>query len=205
MSVYGSDQSDKLYPPLTPSAPEDESQTYRLKKIDEIEKFLREEINYRGKLVKRCKRRAAAMSIATAVLGISSVVTVITGVGTAVTIPLGVSTVVLGLSHKLFDSKVKKHDKIKTLAKSKLNSISSLVSKAIKDTHISHDEYHFILKEIEHYREMKEQIQAKSKKEVDKITNEQREAILAKGREEGKQDFLRKLAATSGIQTVNAM
>ena len=52
---------------------------------------------------------------------------------------------------------------------------------------------------------MKEQIRTKSKKATDKITNEQRETILGQGREEGKQDFLRKLAATSDIQPVNAI
>ena len=215
MSVY---DKETIYP-ILPTAPKDESQTYRLNKIDEIEKFLREEINYRDKLVKRCKRRASAMTIsdtsmitAITALEVGSIVTLSTGVGIPVSIALASAGLILGLSsaiahksQKLFDSKAKKHDKIKTLAESKLDSISSLVSKAIEDSHISHDEYHFILKEIEHYRDMKEQIRAKSKKATERITNEQREAILAQGREEGKQDFLRKLAATSDIQPVNAI
>jgi len=40
---------------------------------------------------------------------------------------------------------------------------------------------------------------------IDALTSEQREAILAQGREQGKQDFLRKIAATSDTQTVNVM
>ena len=51
---------------------------------------------------------------------------------------------------------------------------------------------------------MKEQIRTKSKKVVDTITTEQREAILAQGRKEGEQAFLTKIGASSAIQTVNA-
>ena len=146
-----------------------------------------------------------------AALEIVSIVTITTGVGIPVGIALASTGLILGLgsavihkTQKIFESKAKKHDKIKTLAESKLDSISNLVSKAIEDTHISHEEYQFILKEIEHYRVIKEQIRTKSKKVVDTITAEQREAILAQGRKEGEQAFLTKIGASSAIQTVNA-
>jgi len=103
-------------------------------------------------------------------------------------------------TQKVFDSKAKKHDKIKVLAQAKLDSISNLVSKAIEDEKISHEEYQFILKEIENYRKMKEDIRTKYKKGQDAITTEQREAILALGREEGKQAFLEQIARTSATQ-----
>ena len=74
-----------------------------------------------------------------------------------------------------------KNEKIKTQAESNLDSISDLVSKAIEDANVSHEEYQFILKEKEHYRKMKEEICAKSKKAADKITAEQREEILKQG------------------------
>ena len=74
--------------------------------------------------------------------------------------------------------KTAKNEKIKTLAESKLDSISDLVSKAVEDANVSHEEYQFILKEKEYYRKMKEEICAKSKKAADKITAEQREEIL---------------------------
>ena len=152
-------------------------------------------------------------SIRTAILTLeaASLAALTTGVGIPISIALASTGIFLGLgsaiihkTHKIFESKVKKHDKIKTLAESKLDSISELVSKAVKDAHISHQEYHFILKEIEHYRIIKEQIRAKSKKTVDAITAEQRELILAQGRKEGKQAFLEQIAASSGIQTANA-
>ena len=217
-SVY----TEKIYPDIASAPTEDEpqqSQNYRLKKIEEAETFLRREIELRDKLAKKFKRKATATmisdtSVITAItaLEISSIATLTTGVGLPISIALastgllsGIGSAIVHKTQKIFESKAKKHDKIKTLAESKLDSISNLVSKAIEDTHISHEEYQFILKEVEHYRVMKEQIRTKSKKVADAITAEQREAILAQGREEGKQGFLRKIAASSDTPTVNAM
>ena len=218
MSVY----TEKIYPDIASAPDEDgpqQSQIYRLKKIEEAEKFLRDEAEKRGKLAKQFKRRVIASTIsdtslitAITILEVASVATLSTGVGAPISIVLASAGLLLGLgsgvihkTQKVFESKNKKHDKIKTLAESKLDSISNLVSKAIENAHISHEEYQFILKEVEHYRVMKEQIRTKSKKVADAITAEQREAILAQGREEGKQDFLRKIAATSDTPTANAM
>ena len=209
---------EKIYPEV-PSAPPDESQTYRLEKINEAEKFLQSEIQNREKLTKRFKRRASALTISDTsvitvitVLEAASIATLTTGVGVPISIVLASTGLLLSLgsaaihkSQKIFDSKAKKHDKIKTLAESKLDSISGIVSKAIENAHISNQEYHLILEEIKHYRTMKEEIRSKSKRVVEDITEEQREAILAQGREEGKQAFLAKIAANSGIQPANAI
>ena len=77
---------------------------------------------------------------------------------------LVLGSAVIHKTQKIFDSKAKKHDKIKTLTESKLDTISDIVSKAVEDLHISHKEYQLILKEIEHYRKMKEEIRIKSKR-----------------------------------------
>ena len=45
-------------------------------------------------------------------------------------------------------NKKKKHNKILMLARSKLNSIESLISEALIDLQISHEEYMVIFKEI---------------------------------------------------------
>ena len=50
------------------------------------------------------------------------------------------------------------------LAKSKLNSIESLVSKALIDMEISHEEYIRILKEKNKYEKMKENVRNISEK-----------------------------------------
>ena len=213
-SVY---ETEKLYPQIPASAPPDD-ESYRLKKIDELEKFLRSEVESRDKLTKRFKRRATAATFsdgsviaAITALEIASIVTLTTGVGMPLSVVLASTGLFLGLgsaaihkTQKIFDSKAKKHDKIKTLAESKLDTISGIVSKAVEDSHISHQEYQLILKEVEHYRKMKEEIRTKSKKTTDAITTEQREAILAQGREEGQKAFLAKIAATSATPPVNA-
>ena len=213
-SVY---ETEKLYPQIPATAPPDD-ESYRLKKIDELEKFLRSEVESRDKLTKRFKRRATATTFsdgsviaAITALEIASIVTLTTGVGMPLSVVLASTGLFLGLgsgiihkTQKIFDSKAKKHDKIKTLAESKLDTISGIVSKAVEDSHISHQEYQLILKEVEHYRTMKEEIRTKSKKTTDAITAKQREEILKQGREEGQQAFLAKIAATSATPTANA-
>ena len=52
-------------------------------------------------------------------------------------------------------NKKKKHDKIFILPKSKLNSIERLLSKALVDMEISHEEIDMILKEKNRYEKMK--------------------------------------------------
>ena len=54
--------------------------------------------------------------------------------------------------------KKKKHEKILMLAKSKLNSIETLVSQALIDMEISHAELITILKEKDKYEKMKENV-----------------------------------------------
>ena len=215
-SVY---ETEKLYPEIPASAPpDDDNQAYLFKKIDELEKFLRSEVESRDKLTKRFKRRATAATFsdtsviaAITILGGTSIVLASTVFGIAL-IPilastgllLGSGSAVIHKTQRVFDSKAKKHDKIKTLAESKLDTISGIVSKAIENSNISHEEYQLILKEIKHYRKMKEEIRTKSKKTTDAITAEQREAILARGRKEGREDFLKKIAGTSATPTVSA-
>ena len=152
-----------------------------------------------------------SVSTGITVLGISSVIALTTGVGLPVSIVfaatgglLGLGAVVAHKVQKILNSKVKRHDKIKTLAEAKLDTISGLVSKAVEDTKISDQEYQFLLLEVKNYRKLKNAIQTKSKKAIKQILTEQREAILAQGREQGKADFLAKIAQSSAIPIVNA-
>ena len=64
-----------------------------------------------------------------------------------------------GIIKKLLSTtrnKKKKHDKIFMLAKSKLNSIETLISQALIDIEISHEEFVTILMENDKYEKMKE-------------------------------------------------
>ena len=62
-------------------------------------------------------------------------------------------------------NKKKKHDKILMLAKSKLNSVENLVSQALIDIEISHEEFVAILKVKDKYEKMKENARSENEKQ----------------------------------------
>ena len=59
---------------------------------------------------------------------------------------------------KKIRNKKKKHKKIVMLARSKLNTIESKISKALMDNEISHEDFETIINEEKKYRELKESI-----------------------------------------------
>ena len=62
-------------------------------------------------------------------------------------------------------NKKKKHNKILMLAKSKLNSSETLISQALVDMEISHEEFIAILKEKDKYEKMKENLRSENEKQ----------------------------------------
>ena len=58
--------------------------------------------------------------------------------------------------------KIKKHDKILMLVKSKLSSIDILIAQALIDMNISHEEFIMILKEKDRYEMMEENLKNKN-------------------------------------------
>ena len=65
--------------------------------------------------------------------------------------------------------KIEKHEKIAMLAVSALNTISSLISKALSDDSILDEEYSLILFEFETFTRMKEDLRIKSKSSLEKL------------------------------------
>ena len=118
---------------------------------------------------------------------------------------LSLATAITRKSFKIFTVKQEKHDAIRLLAQRKLDSIANIISQAMQDGDISPTEFHKVLQEVEKYRRLKADIRNQAKAKVKEITKEQREEILEQGRKEGKEDFLRKIANTSGIQGANAI
>ena len=59
--------------------------------------------------------------------------------------------------------KKKKHDKMELLAKIKLNTINVLISKALIDSPINHDDFMSVKNVLRKYNEMKEQIKSQWK------------------------------------------
>ena len=66
---------------------------------------------------------------------------------------------------------MKKHDKILMLAKSKLDSIETLVCQALIDMEISHHEFNAIIRKKEKYERMKENVKNFSEKRENMILN----------------------------------
>ena len=104
----------------------------------------------------------------------------------AVTIFMGLLRVVGNHAIKKMSLKIEKHEKIAMLAVSALNTISSLISKALSDDSISDDEYSLILLEFETFTRMKEDLRIKSKTSLEKTGNIETEANeLLRGNKNG--------------------
>ena len=179
MSAYDNDTS-KIYPTLGPSAPpsqEVNSQTYRLAKTSEIEAYFLDETDTCEKLAKKIKRFSTITAVldtslikTTAITGGISIAALASGIGLPVGISLSATSLLLSLATKItrktisiFNSKEKKHDNIRLLAQSKVDSISGTISRAIQDENVSATEFHKILQETENYRKLKADIASKDK------------------------------------------
>ena len=68
-------------------------------------------------------------------------------------------------------NKNKKHDNVLMLAKSKLNSIETLISQALNGMEIIHEEFSTILKEKDKYEKMKGNLRSESEKYVSNNTS----------------------------------
>ena len=118
---------------------------------------------------------------------------------------LSLATAITRKSFKTFTVKQEKHDSIKLLAQSQLDSIANIISQAMQDGDISPTEFHEVLQEVEKYRKLKADIRNQAKAKVEQITKGQREELLEQEKKEGKEDFLRKIANTSGTQDVSSI
>ena len=78
-------------------------------------------------------------------------------------------------------NKNKKHDKIFILAKSKLNSIETLIFQALVDMEISHEEFVAIFKEKDTYEKMRENVKDVSERSsAEKQENMRLDSVILK-------------------------
>ena len=89
----------------------------------------------------------------------------------ALQIVFGLLRVVGSRAIKKMSLKIETHEKIAMLAVSSLNTISSLMSKALTDDTISDEDYTLILLEFETFTQMKEDLRIKSKTSLEKTGN----------------------------------
>ena len=138
----------------------------RLNEISKIENCFNSEINQRKNASKKLSKYVFAFDYIDKVLIVLSAGTggvCIISHATVVGAPVGIAsagfTIVLSLATgekllKTTRNKEEKHDEILMLAKSKLNSIETLVSQALIDMEISHAEFITILKEKDKYEKL---------------------------------------------------
>lgn len=189
-------EEEKLYPELP--AAEDDGQSYRLQKISEIHDQLEQQRDARSALYKKYRKAINAvdsidttLTAASIGMGMGGVALLTTIVAAPIVLGLEIAAAACGLvgvaakfASKRLLVKARKHDEIRVLAESKINSISSHTSKALRDGHISDAEYRLVLDEIERYSQMKVQIKAQAHKAHvaaidEKTKNEMREEIRA--------------------------
>ena len=216
MIIY--DNETKIFPDLNPTTPQ-KPQWYWLIKLPEIETYFLNEIDVREQTAKKVKRINMITGTVDTGLIISTVITggiCIAPFATGVRLLLGITlsgtslhfslaAAITWKSSKIFTVKQEKHDAIKLLAQSKLDSIANIISQAMQDGDISPTEFHKVLQEVEKYRKLKADIRNQAKAKVKEITKEQWQELLEQGRNEGKEDFLRKIANASVIQGANAI
>ena len=149
-----------------------EQTKFRLDEISKIENYFIEKINERKSCSKKLSKSVAvfdyidqALIALSATSGGVSIISFTSIVGAPVGIASASFTLIFslttGIVKKLLNitrNKKKKHDKILMLAKSKLNSIETLISQALIDMDISHEEFVTILKEKDKYEKMKDNL-----------------------------------------------
>ena len=156
---------------------------FKLDEINKIKDYLNVEIKEKKDFVKKISKYIVAFDYADKLfitLSASFSTLSIASHATAVGIPVGIArasltlifTVTTGVVKKLFNitrKKKKKHNKIIILARNKLNIIETLISKALIDFDISHEEFSKIIFEKNNYEQIKDSIRsAKSINELNK-------------------------------------
>ena len=110
----------------------------------------------------------SAKSGGISIISFASVIGIPAGLASASFTPVfSLPTGIIKKLLKVTRNKKKKHNNIVMFAKSKLNSIETLMSQALMDLDISHEQFKTIVNEKEKYEQMKENIRnAKSRDEL---------------------------------------
>ena len=143
---------------------------HRLDEINKIKEYFNAEIKERKDIVKRISKYIVAFDYAdkvfitlSASFGILSIASYATRVGIAgasltliFTVTTGVVKTLLNITRK----KKKKNNKIIALARSKLNIIENLISQALIDFEITHEEFSKIIYEKNNYEQVLDNIRS---------------------------------------------
>ena len=143
---------------------------YRLDEINKIKEYFDNEIKERKDIIKKLNKFIVSfdyldkifitLSTSFGTLSIASHATVV-GIpvdiaGSSLTLIFTIDTGINKSLLQLTKKRKKKHNKIITLAKSKLNTIETLLSSALNDSKISHEEFTNIITEKNIYENIKD-------------------------------------------------
>ena len=145
---------------------------YRLDEINKIKEYFDNEIKERKDIIKKLNKYLVSfdylhkifitLSASFSTLSIASYATVLglpVGIaGSSLTLVLTIGTGINKSLLRVTKKRQKKHNKIIALAKSKSNMVDTLLSSALNDSKISHEEFTNIITEKNIYENIKENI-----------------------------------------------
>ena len=145
---------------------------YRLDEINKIRDYFNNEIKERKNLIKKLNKYLVScdyldkifftLSASFGTLSIASYVSVVgtpAGIaGSSLTLIFTIGTGISKSLLKVTKKRKKKHNQIIALAKNKLNTIDTLLSSALNDSKISHEEFSNIINEANIYENINENI-----------------------------------------------
>ena len=189
----------EIYPQL------DTGDNFRLKQCADWLSYLERDLQDCEKIYKKYKRARSALLNVSSGSGTLSVClcggglgTGLTGVGLPVSVALGavggvcaLTSVVTASLAKIISKKVSKHEKTVSVCQAKINTIKDVVSKALTDNRVSHEEFVLVKSEFEKYHEMKRSIRERNK---DQHPPPLPQADVKKMEEEIRAEILKKLA-----------
>ena len=155
-----------------------EQTKFWLSEIIGIENYFYQEINQRKSCSKKLNKYVttfdyidkilivlSATSSGVSIISFTSIIGAPVGIASAsFTLIFSLTTGIVKKLLNITRNKKKKHDKILMLAKSKLNSIETLISQALIDMEISHEEFTTILNEKDKYEKMKDNWRSENEK-----------------------------------------
>ena len=172
-----------IYPNLN-AIPSNEQQ-FRLNKINEIKDYFLAQIREKELISKNLSKYIASLGYFDKSLNVLSILSESISIASFASVtgaPAGIIGASCGFTFSITSGFVKKflktvrnkkekHNKIAMLARSKLNSIESKISKALMDNEISHEDFETIINEQKKYRELKESIRMLSiqKSDAEKV------------------------------------
>ena len=196
--------------PTLPKTPPNAAQGYRLNLIQRLQMQLEAERDQQRTLCKKYHRSidtidaidTTLIAISTG-LGIGGVGLLTTVVAAPIVLGLEIGAACCGIIAvagkcvgRCIATKALKHDKIGVLADSKINTITSYVSKALNDDEITDLEFQMIKGEVEKYYILKDEIR-RSHRKIAAISSSEKKKLIQLGRDEARKSFMKKIQGGS--------